>query len=498
MVATAKPLFWTMFSFYGFVDLAGWDTHRAADEIVTTSLYNLAALAIVVSFAVVVEYLFGTRHPAEDLRQEMQKRATALERFFAALAKESPERGSTQFRALHNVLVQYAHAGDLYLNELCVRVWDSSHGLSTVPLAIQYRIGLITRVIEKSVLLGFHSLHQEGPDDRSASLAIADLCVSLQEPGAARDVCELAPSVPVPLREILVELQQYAATLRAAESHVPLPSQAAFPTAPAPARTFPFFLPGVFDSPYAAFYALKLTLAATVCYVVYNAIAWPGILTCVITVLFTGLSSTGAMKQKQLYRFSGAAIGGILGIATVALLYPNMDSITSLVVVVAGVAILSAWVLRCPRISYVGVQIGFAFFLTALPGFRATTQIAPARDRVIGVALGILVMWFIFDQLWPTRTSHALERVLLSIGKATSQLSAARQSSSGRLEKFAFERLRAGVSLELTNVQQLEFAAHFEAGRQRKRELARSRRLIRQIEFSAAEFYRLARQVSPD
>jgi uncharacterized membrane protein YccC len=238
--------------------------------------------------------------------------------------------------------------------------------------------------------------------------------------------------------------------------------------------------------------------AATVCYVVYNAIAWPGILTCVITVLFTGLSSTGAMKQKQLYRFSGAAIGGILGIATVALLYPNMDSITSLVIVVAGIAMLSAWVLRCPRISCVGVQIGFAFFLTALPGFRATTQIAPARDRIIGVALGILVMWFIFDQLWPTRTSHALERVLLSIGKATSQLSAARQSSSGRLEKSAFERLRAGVSLELTNVQQLEFAAHFEAGRQRKRELARSRRLIRQIEFSAAEFYRLARQVSAD
>ena len=486
MVATAKPLFWTIFAFYGFVDLAGWDTHRAADAIVTTSLDNLASLAIVVACAVLVEYLFGTRHPAEDLRQEMQKRATALARFFAALAQESPERGSTQFRALHNALVQYAHAGDLYLNELCVRVWDSSHGLSTVPLAIQYRIGLITRVIEKSVLLGFHSLHQEGPEDRNAYLAIADLCASFEEPGAAENVRELPPSVPAPLREIMVELQQYAATLRAADSHLPLPGPATPPPAPESGPAFQLFLPGVFDSSYAVFYALKLTLAATVCYVVYNAIAWPGILTCVITVLFTGLSSTGAMKQKQLYRFSGAAIGGVLGIATVALLYPNMDSITSLVVVVAAIAMLSAWVLRCPRISYVGVQIGFAFFLTALPGFRATTQIAPARDRVIGVALGILVMWFIFDQLWPTRTSDALTRVLLSIGKATSRLAAARQSASGRLEKFAFERLRAGV------------AAHFEAGRQRKRELARSRRLIRQIEFSAAEFYRLARQVSAD
>jgi hypothetical protein len=32
----------------------------------------------------------------------------------------------------------------------------------------------------------------------------------------------------------------------------------------------------------------------------------------------------------------------------------------------------------------------------------------PARDRVMGVASGILVMWFVFDQLWPRRIGKLL------------------------------------------------------------------------------------------
>ena len=43
-------------------------------------------------------------------------------------------------------------------------------------------------------------------------------------------------------------------------------------------------------------------------------------------------------------------------------------------------------------------------------GSGATRSISPARDRLVGVALGILVMWFVFDQIWPVRTSDALRK----------------------------------------------------------------------------------------
>jgi multidrug resistance protein MdtO len=167
-----------------------------------------------------------------------------------------------------------------------------------------------------------------------------------------------------------------------------------------------------------------------------------------------------------------------------------MDSITALVLVVAPVALLAGWVMRSPHMGYVGVQIGFGFFVTALPGFGATTNITFARDRLIGVGLGILVMWFIFDQLWPARTSDALARSLRRIRAATAELAG---GDAGSVERRHFQHLRTAVSQELMNVQQLEQAARFDVGRHHKRELARSRRLIRQIETAASEFYRWGR-----
>src|SRR5580658_722502 len=384
MSATRMPLFWTIFAFYWFVDLSAWDTSRSSKTIVALCLHTVASLTIVILSAVVVTHLFGTRHSLEEFRREIDKRTLSLSHFFRVLADGEPQPGTEQFRIVHNEVVQYAHARDRYLNELYDRLQDSGHGLSNLPLGVHYRIGLLTRAMERSALLGFSSVHKIDATHRDAYLTLANLCESLSTPNAP-----LAPAV-----------------------------QTQWPSG----RSFRLFRAGALNTPVAALYALKLTLAATVCYVLYNAVAWQGILTCVVTVLFTGLSSTGAMRQKQLYRLAGAILGGVLGIATVSLLYPNMDSITSLVIVVAVVSFLSGWILRSPRMSYVGVQIGFGFFLTALPGFSATSNISPARDRVIGVVLGILVMWFIFDQLWPSRTSDALRQCLVIINSATHQL----------------------------------------------------------------------------
>jgi hypothetical protein len=43
-------------------------------------------------------------------------------------------------------------------------------------------------------------------------------------------------------------------------------------------------------------------------------------------------------------------------------------------------------------------------------GSGATGSISPARDRLIGVALGILLMWFVFDQIWPCAPVKLSER----------------------------------------------------------------------------------------
>jgi len=139
--------------------------------------------------------------------------------------------------------------------------------------------------------------------------------------------------------------------------------------------------------------------------------------------------------------------------------------------------------------SAVGVQIGFAYFLTVLPDFHAATHLVPARDRVMGVALGILVMWFVFDQLWPRRISTVLQRILASMLDAETRLRSINQLSDSAEAARALARLRVAVTTDLENVHRLESAVYFDFGAGRERELVLSRRLIRRIQASAAEFY---------
>lgn len=464
MVATRTPLFFTMFGFYGFVALAGWDTHRGTTVIVKASMYNLGSLALALGTAGVVNFLLRQQHPAEKLAGELRKRLRLLAQFHRELADPARKTGMS---AMHHQLVQYAHAGDTQLNQLYEEVRGRSP--KRLPVGLHFRIGVMARVLAESNLAGF-TVSRTAAD---AHLRIAELCESILDPNTARPDAP-AVNAPAHLRSIFEDLRLYCDVSKdAVEIQHDVPAQRV---------SFRMFHSDAFTSPDAALYALKLTLSATVCYVLYSAIAWPGILTCVVTVLFTGLTSTGAMKQKQLYRLFGAAIGGALAIVVESLLFPNMDSITSLALVVGCVCLLSAWVSRSPRIGYAGVQIAFAFFLTDLSGFGAASQIAPARDRVIGIALGIVVMWFVFDQIWPVRTSHALEAIRNRMMRNADAMADGSTAS-------AIAAMRAEVSADLAMMQVLLQSAWFDFGKDHRRELVRSNRLGRQTEEAAARFY---------
>jgi multidrug resistance protein MdtO len=56
-----------------------------------------------------------------------------------------------------------------------------------------------------------------------------------------------------------------------------------------------------------------------------------------------------------------------------------------------------------PRLSYFGVQVALAFYLIHPQEFTIQTSLSIARDRVVGVLLGLVIMWLVFDQLWGAR-----------------------------------------------------------------------------------------------
>jgi multidrug resistance protein MdtO len=112
----------------------------------------------------------------------------------------------------------------------------------------------------------------------------------------------------------------------------------------------------------------------------------------------------------------GSAIGGlILGLGATAFIFPNIDSLTPFVLVIVVVTFIAAWGATGPKLGYVGLQIAFAFYLVALEGFSAPTELAPARDRFIGIMLALVIMSFVFDQMWPVRTVTAMRRALASV-----------------------------------------------------------------------------------
>jgi uncharacterized membrane protein YccC len=121
----------------------------------------------------------------------------------------------------------------------------------------------------------------------------------------------------------------------------------------------------------------------------------------VTTCLLTWLSTIGASRQKQILRLAGALVGGfVIGMGWQIFILLHLDSIGGFTLLFVLVTALSSWLLTSsPRLSYFGLQVALAFYLINLQEFAMQTSLSVARDRVVGILLGLFMMWLVFDQL---------------------------------------------------------------------------------------------------
>ena len=225
------------------------------------------------------------------------------------------------------------------------------------------------------------------------------------------------------------------------------------------------FVPDAFDNPEYRRFALAGCLAASVCYGIYNALDWPGIgTTAVLTCIVTALTTIGNSLQMQFLRLAGFVVGGlVLGISAQILILPGIDSIFGFALLFAAVTAIAAWfATSSPRLSYFGLQIALAFYFVNLQDFHIVTDLTIARDKVIGVLLGILALGFAFDRFGVGTAEKQLQKLLVLNVRMLAQLGTYPVASDRNVEVSEFRRLRSQINDNFASMETQADAVRFE------------------------------------
>lgn len=207
-----------------------------------------------------------------------------------------------------------------------------------------------------------------------------------------------------------------------------------------------FLRPDAFTNIEHVRFAIKATTAAMACYLFYSVLSWPGIHTSMLTCFIVSLGTLADSVEKLSLRIAGCLLGAGLGLATMVLLMPGVDSLWCYLAIVFAGALASAWVAAGgPRIAYAGFQLGFAFFLCVIQGSGPSFDMVVARDRVIGILVGNIVVYLIATQVWPVSIRGRIEAGWSAALRRMSELLAA--GSVAERRRLAAETLAALGSL---------------------------------------------------
>ena len=225
------------------------------------------------------------------------------------------------------------------------------------------------------------------------------------------------------------------------------------------------FLPDAFTNPEHIRFAVKGALAAFICYVIFVGFDYPGIYTCVITVLVVSLSTIGASNQKGILRFGGAAVGGGMAMISLMYLFPNVETIGGFWLVFGAGTAVAAWAtFGTPRIYYGGYQVGLAFYKAIFQGsFGPVTTLTVIRDRLIGVFFGLIVFGIVEHVLCPVSATDALRRGLAELMDLLAKLARTGTSPTPpTVTGDVVDAWRRRISQKVENVQELIESSKFE------------------------------------
>ena len=444
-----------------------WDRHLSAETNVEDTLWLCLACAIGVVVTVGVEILFSRIKPGEDIVAGVADRLAAVQHVLVCLAENCSVDRLTQEN-----IVRLAVVGTSMLRRTLQRAAfapDYAEQMGAV-------IALTGRIVDLAANLRSPT-HLSG-DDREQIRLLAENVGNVRSALLAEGTPHLN-AVHVTQRNVpraipfVAEMEKTVQLMKEALTGAqPLSAFVPQPSSGDPPPTF-FARDALTDVAHIQF-ALKGCLTAGLCYIVYNEVDWPGISTAVTTCFLTALSTVGSSRQKQVLRISGALVGGFLvGMGSQIFILPYLDSIAGFTILFVIVTALASWFMTSSaRLSYFGVQIAVAFCLIHLNSFAIEPSLSIARDRVVGILFGLIMMWLIFDQLWGASAISDMKRAFLSAVRLLAEF--AREPLS-RDYNVAAERsysLREAINNKFDGVRASADGVLFEFGPSRQQDLA--------------------------
>ena len=464
--ATGNFAAWSRFGYMAVITISLWDRHISAQAKMDGVLWAVGMLTMASVIALLLEIGYATLKRGDELLDPITERLACVEQLLRRYASGRPVEATTQ-----SSVARLAMAGTSRLRGVLAR----SHKGAQYAQEMGAVVALAGRLVDLSANLP-QFVFRVADTDHVRVGKIANLIArirldlingSVPSGAGPGDEIDAWPGLP-----LFGEIEKTA--LLIPEAFSGSRSLKIFDLSPPTTggRASAIVRGRLFDSEHLKF-GLKGCLAASLCYVIYSALFWPEISTSVTTCFLTALTTIGASRQKQALRFAGALLGGfVFGMGAQVFVLPYIDSIAGFTVLFAVVAAVAAWIITSsPRLSYLGVQVAFAFFLINLQEFRIQTSLVVARDRVAGILIGLLVMWLVFDQLWSTPAGVAMKKAFTSGLRLLAQL--AREPLSSDL-RTAIERsysLRESINTQFDKVRSLADAILFEFGPSRHRDL---------------------------
>ena len=384
-----------------------WQTMRVAEEQVERTLSQALAVAVGTLITVAVELIFRALHPKEELFVGLEGRWSALRELLTCYRESIPVP-----EKLMSQLDRLAITGSGGLRGILAR---SSYEpryreQMTAVVALTGRLMEISSTMARMP----HAL-KDGDKERIARVLMQldeiQASVATQSAPPLHELyCTTISGIPL-LPEILRTVNLIPQVFSGDES-----SSAYIPSSLNINSSSTVFVRDAFSNPEHMKFALRGCLAATLCYFTYSILDWRGLATSAATCVVTALSNVGSSRQKQILRVTGAAAGGfIFGIGSQAFILPHFDSISQFVLLFAAVTAIAAWfTTSSPRLSYFGIQLAQAFYLINVEGFTIQTSLSVARNRVVGIMLGLLVMWIVFDRIWAKPAAQEMIEVFTS------------------------------------------------------------------------------------